>query len=217
MTTEYKTEKYVCPCCNKEFESKIVTSITHEGQDSDFLPRYVGDNPLPFYLAKCSYCGFVAYPEDYRTEKLKGSVILPSEVKLIYALPLTKKIPVEAQSFFIAGKIYEKMKKNPYYIGNLYLRGSWCCRLIDNRKGEIEFQQLAIRFFQIALEKSTISNPDAVPVVTYLIAELYRRLEDRKSAREWFYQTVESIIDPEQQWLLDLVQKQAELNEYLIN
>ena len=90
-------------------------------------------------------------------------------------------------------------------------------RLIDNRKAEIELQQLAIRFFKSALDKSTIGNPDIIPVVTYLIGELYRRLEDRKAAREWFENTIESIIDPEQQWLLELTQKQAELNEYLIN
>ncbi len=54
-------------------------------------------------------------------------------------------------------------------------------------------------------------------MVTYLIGELYRRLEDRKSAREWFGAVEEVIIDPEQQWILELTQKQAELNEHFIN
>ncbi len=217
LTTKYKNENFVCPCCGKEFETKIVTMITHEGQDSDFLPHFVGGNPLPFYLAKCSQCNFIAYPEDYAPEKTHKNDITPSQIKKILNLPLTKKIPEDAQRFFIAGKIYEELKRNPYFTANLYLRGAWCCRLIDNRKAEIELQQLAIRFFKVALEKSTISNPDTVSVVTYLVGELYRRLEDRKSAREWFEATVETIIDPEQQWLLELTQKQAELNEYLIN
>ena len=217
LTTTYKTEKFVCPCCGKEFESRIVTMITHEGQDSDFLPHFVGDNPLPFYLAKCSNCNFIGYPEDYAPENSDKIHITQSQIKKILNLPLTKKIPEQAQKFFIAGKIYEELKKNPYYTANLYLRGAWCCRLIDNRKAEVELQQLAIRFFKVALEKSTISNPDTVSVVTYLVGELYRRLEDRKAAREWFEATVETIIDPEQQWLLELTQKQAELNEYLIN
>ena len=217
MTTTYKTEKFICPCCGKEFESKIVTMITHEGQDSDFLPHFVGENPLPFYLAKCSHCNFIGYPEDYAPENSDKNEITQNQIKKILNLPLTKKIPEQAQKFFIAGKIYEELKKNPYFTANLYLRGAWCCRLIDNRKAEVELQQLAIRFFKVALEKSTISNPDTVSVVTYLIGELYRRLEDRKAAREWFEATVETIIDPEQQWLLELTQKQAELNEYLIN
>lgn len=217
MTTTYKTEKYTCPCCGKDFECRTVTMITHEGQDSDFLPHFVGNNPLPFYLAKCSYCRFVAYPEDFSPERARDCEILPNQVKKILSLPLAKKIPVEAIDFFVAGKIYEELNRNPYFTGNLYLRGAWCCRLIENRKAEIELQQLAIRFFKVAVEKSTISSPDTVSVVTYLIGELYRRLEDRKSAREWFEMAVEGIIDPEQQWLLELTQKQAELNEYLIN
>lgn len=217
LTTTYKTEEYRCPCCGHTFECKTVTTITHEGQDSDFLPHFIGSNPLPFYLAKCPVCYFVAYPEDYDLAISKEFKIQPNAVKKILSLPLVKKIPSEALDFFVAGKIYELLKRNPYFIGNLYLRGAWCCRLIDNRKAEIELQQLAIRFFKSALDKSTIGNPDIIPVVTYLIGELYRRLEDRKAAREWFENTIESIIDPEQQWLLELTQKQAELNEYLIN
>lgn len=217
MTTKYKTEKFTCPCCGNQFESRIVTMITHEGQDSDFLPHYVGENPLPFYLAKCNQCSFVAYPDDYLPEKTNTYEITPNQIKKILSLPLYKKIPEVASGFFIAGKIYEELKKNPYYTANLYLRGAWCCRIIDNRKAEIELQQLAIRFFKVAVEKSTISNPDTVSVVTYLIGELYRRLEDRNAAREWFEITAESIIDPEQQWLFELTQKQAELNEYIIN
>ena len=65
LTTTYKTEEYRCPCCGHTFECKTVTTITHEGQDSDFLPHFIGSNPLPFYLAKCPVCYFVAYPEDY--------------------------------------------------------------------------------------------------------------------------------------------------------
>jgi uncharacterized protein (DUF2225 family) len=191
--------------------------ITHEGQDSDFLPHFVGDNPLPYYLAKCPHCSFIAYPDDFSQENRQNITITSLQIKKILSLPLLKKLPDGASDFFIAGKIYEELKKNPYFTGNLYLRGGWCCRLVENRKAEIEFQQLAIRFFKLSLEKSTISNPDSVLVVTYLIGELYRRLEDRKQAREWFETTAESIIDPEQQWLLELTQKQAELNEYLIN
>ncbi len=153
----------------------------------------------------------------YYIKKDEKFDITPNTIKKIYNLPLFKKIPDEAIDFFVAGKIYEELKRNPYYTANIYIRGSWCCRIIENRKAEVELQQLAIKFFKLSLEKSTISNPDNVPIVSYLIGELYRRLEDRKSAREWFVSTAESIIDPEQQWLLELIQKQAELNEYIIN
>lgn len=217
MVTSFKINSFNCPACKAIFEARTVTSITHQGQDSDFLPHYLGENPLPFFLVQCPECNFSGYPEDYTNLENIEKTVSAAYIKKILSLPLSKKMPEEALKFFIAGKIYEETGRNPYHIGNLYLRGSWCCRLQENRKAEIELQQLAVKFLRIAVEKSTISNPDNLPVVTYLIGELYRRLEDRKSAREWFGAVEEVIIDPEQQWILELTQKQAELNEHFIN
>ncbi len=217
MVTSFKISSFNCPACKAIFEARTVTSITHQGQDSDFLPHYLGENPLPFFLVQCPECNFSGYPEDYNNQENSEKNVSLAYIKKILSLPLSKKMPEEALKFFVAGKIYEETGRNPYHIGNLYLRGSWCCRLQENRKAEIELQQLAVKFLRIAVEKSTISNPDNLPVVTYLIGELYRRLEDRKSAREWFGAVEEVIIDPEQQWILELTQKQAELNEHFIN
>lgn len=217
MVTSFKISGFSCPACKAVFEAKTVNSITHQGQDSDFLPHYLGENPLPYFLVQCPECSFSGYPEDYSVEDKSEKSVTLSYIKKILSLPVCKKMPEEALKFFIAGKIYEETGRNPYHIGNLYLRGSWCCRIQENRKAEIELQQLAVKFLRIAVEKSTIANPDNLPVVTYLIGELYRRLEDRKSAREWFGAVEEVIIDPEQQWILELTQKQAELNEHLIN
>jgi len=189
----------------------------HKGQDSDFYPHYLGLNPLPYYLVQCSKCSFTAYPEDYSEGQAEKFKIKADKIKKIQSLPLAKKLPENALKFFITAKIYEEVQVNPYKIGNLYLRASWCCRASENRKAEIEMQQLSIKFFKEAVEKTTISNPDNALVVSYLVGELYRRLEDRKLAREWFENVIESIIDPEQQWLLELAKKQAELNEYLLN
>lgn len=217
MVTSFKLSGFTCPACGAIFEARTVVSITHQGQDSDFLPHYLGENPLPFFLVQCPECSYSGYPEDYTADHPEDRKVTTAFIKKILSLPISRKMPEEALKFFLAGKIYEETRRNPYHIGNLYLRGSWCCRLQENRKAEIELQQLAVRFLKVAVEKSTISNPDNLPVVTYLIGELYRRLEDRKSAREWFGAVEEVIIDPEQQWILELTQKQAELNEHFIN
>jgi len=217
LVTSFKISSFSCPACKAVFDAKTVTSITHQGQDSDFLPHYLGENPLPYFLVRCPECSFSGYPEDYNGIDRSEKSVAMSYLKKILSMPVCKKMPEEALKFFIAGKIYEETGRNPYHTGNLYLRGSWCCRIQENRKAEIELQQLAVKFLRIAVEKSTISNPDNLPVVTYLIGELYRRLEDRKAAREWFGAVEEVIIDPEQQWILELTQKQAELNEHLIN
>jgi len=217
LVTSFKISGFTCPACGTVFDARTVTSITHQGQDSDFLPHYLGENPLPYFLVQCPECNFCAYPEDYNDAGAFQNKLSVPTIKKILSLPICRKIPEEALKFFIAGKIYEETSRNPYHIGNLYLRGSWCCRISDNRKAEIEMQQMAVKFLRIAVEKSTINNPDNLPVVTYLIGELYRRLEDRKSAREWFSAVEEVLIDQEQQWILELTQKQAELNEHFIN
>lgn len=215
--TKFKTDDYVCPTCSKSFAGKSVVSLSHQGQDSDFFPHYVGENPLPYFLLTCTNCSYTGYPEDFDKTKKKERRVTLTYIKRILAQPLAKKLPKEALRFYLAAKIYEETKRNPYHIANLYLRGSWCCRVEEIRKAEIELQQLAIRFFKRALDKSTLVNPDNVPVVTYLVGELYRRLEDRKSAREWFFTVPEVVIDTEHNWILELTQKQFELNEYSIN
>ncbi len=217
MTTQFKKGSFSCPACSKEFECLVVKSVTHQGQDSDFFPHYLGENPLPFFLVQCPKCSYCGYPEDYLPSVAAERKLEESLIKGIVNQPLAKKLPPDALKFYVAGKIYEASRRNPYHIGNLFLRGSWCCRLKENRKAEIELQQLAVKFLRTSVEKSTILNPDNLPIVTYLVGELYRRLEDKKLAREWFGSVEEVLIDSEQQWVLDLTQKQAELNEHLIN
>jgi uncharacterized protein (DUF2225 family) len=215
--TSFKTSSFICPSCSTSFEARIVKSVTHQGQDSDFFPHYLGENPLPFFLVRCPECGFCAYPEDYAPSMSEKNKVTPAYIKKVLSLPVAKKLPEEALKFFVAGKVYEENQRNPYHIGNLYLRGSWCCRLIENRKLEIELQQLAVKHLKQSVERSTITNPDNLPIVIYLVGELYRRLEDRQSAREWFGSVEEFVIDGDQQWILELTQKQAELNEHFIN
>lgn len=217
MATSFKNSSFICPSCSKAFEARIVKSVTHQGQDSDFFPHYLGENPLPFFLVSCPECRFCAYPEDYAPSLSEKNKVDPAFIKKILSLPVAKKLPDEALKFFVAAKVYEENQRNPYHIGNLYLRGSWCCRLLENRKLEIELQQLAVKFLKQAVDRSTITNPDNLPIVIYLVGELYRRLEDRQSAREWFGTVEEFVIDNEQQWILELTQKQAELNEHFIN
>lgn len=217
MTTSFKTSNFICPACSKAFEARIVKSVTHQGQDSDFLPHYLGENPLPFFLVSCPGCNFCSYPEDYAPSVSEKNTVSPGFIKKVISMPVAKKLSTEALKFFLAGKIYEENKRNPYHIGNLFLRGSWCCRIAENRKLEIEMQQLAVKFLRQAVDKSTVTNPDNLPIVIYLVGELYRRLEDKRAAREWFGTVEEFVIDGDQQWVLELTQKQAELNEHFIN
>ncbi|MBI3038707.1 DUF2225 domain-containing protein [bacterium] len=218
MGTRLIEQAFVCPICGRSFTAKVVESVTHQGQDSDFYPHYIGDNPLPHFLVQCKECFYCAYPDDFFTDHNSVPGLKMNQIQEILNQPIAKKIPQEGLRFFLAGKLYEIQKRNPYLIGNLYLRGSWCCRLAQDRRAEIELQQLSVKFLRESVERTTISNPDNVAIVTYLVGEIYRRLEDKNLAREWFKTVEENLVDPEQQqWLLELTRNQAELNEHFIN
>ncbi len=217
LTTRLIQQQFDCPSCGNHFQAQVVESVSHQGQDSDFFPHYLGDDPLPHFLAQCPLCQFCGYPDDFAAENRDGSKIEAGKIREIVGQPVFRKLPADAQRYYLAAKIYEELKRNPYHIGNLYLRGTWVCRREENRKAEIELQQLAVKFLKYSVEHSTIMNPDNLAVVTYLVGELYRRLEDKASAREWFGSVEEMVFDQDQQWVLDLTRKQAELNEHFIN
>lgn len=218
MSTRLTEQAFQCPICQSHLLSRVVDSVTNQGQDSDFFPHYIGENPLPFFLVKCPACQFCAYPDEFSREtRPSHKGLTPKKIREILDQPLAKKLPDDAMRFYLAGKISEEETKNPYHIANIYLRGSWCCRQVENRRAEIELQQLAVKFFRLAVEQSTLGNPENLPVVTYLIGELYRRLEDKNLAREWFGNVEEVLFDSDQQWILELAKKQAELNEYFLN
>jgi len=216
LSTQLIDQSFTCSVCRNSFKAQVVESVSHQGQDSDFYPHYIGVDPLPHFLVMCPGCSYCGYPDDFFAE-LDKPPIKAEKIKDILEQPVVKKFPAYALKYYLAGKIYEEQKRNPYHIGNLYLRGSWCCRKEENRKAEIEFQQLAVKFLRTSVDHSTFINPENLPVITYLVGELYRRLEDKVSAREWLGTVEEVIFDSEQQWLLELAKKQAELNEYFIN
>ena len=217
VSTRFSEKEFSCPVCGFVFSSRIVESVSHRGQDSDFFPHYLGDDPMPYFLVQCGSCGFCAYPGDYNLEGEKSKLLKHSFIRAVLEQPLSRKLSPDAQKFFLAGRIYERLEKDPYHIGSLYLRGSWCCRREEDRRAEIELQQLAVKFLRSSVERATGLNPDNVPVVTYLVGELYRRLEDRDEAREWFVSVEETMLDPGHQWIVDLAKQQAELNEHYIN
>ncbi len=217
MSTRFNDKSFTCPVCTLAFEATTVEAVSHQGQDSDFFPHYIGDDPLPHFLVQCPGCQYCGYPDDFAADVFGKHPVTTAMIRSILGQPLSRKLPRFAQRYYLAGKLYEEQKRNPYFIGNLYLRGSWCCRREEDRKSEIELQQLAVKFLRQSVEHSTVVNPDNLPVVTYLVGELYRRLEDKALAREWFGTVEELVADTEQQWVLELAKKQAELNEHLLN
>ena len=54
--TRIGTQAFTCPVCENAFQARVVEAVAHQGQDSDFYPHYLGENPLPFFLVQCPSC-----------------------------------------------------------------------------------------------------------------------------------------------------------------
>ncbi|MHA1712445.1 MAG: DUF2225 domain-containing protein [Candidatus Ranarchaeia archaeon] len=52
MTTLFQ-ENVRCPRCSVIFEATVLGSFGHTSRTTDFMPRFWGLNPLPFFVHVC--------------------------------------------------------------------------------------------------------------------------------------------------------------------
>jgi uncharacterized protein len=98
--------------------------------------------------------------------------------------------------------------EEPRQIGEFFLRAAWCC--VDERDTEAEryFRRKAAWAFERALVDGRVPR-DERAVLTYLVAELWRRIGDVRKAATWFDAVPTELLDPARQhWILDLARQQ---------
>jgi uncharacterized protein (DUF2225 family) len=207
---EFEPKTLSCPCCEHEFETRIVVGYQIGDKDPDFCPRYEGGNPLPEFLHVCPECGFVGFEADYRT--------LADPVRIKRVNDLLAGFQWQAGSRLDGAERYRRAALIATYTGkrsaevaDLYLQATWCSRM----EGEDDDEQRnarrkAVKYFLLALDAEEFS-PDDLPVVNYLLGELYRRLGDGDKARAHFTKLDE--LDGVDDWLKEWRDKQLALIE----
>lgn len=98
-------------------------------------------------------------------------------------------------------------------LGELCLRGSWVCRKLNEKPFESAFQTRAIRHYIRALEEDDLSRRN-VPVTTYLIGELSRRLGQHREAINWYVNAGKALEESRPEgltWLEHLIPEQKSL------
>jgi uncharacterized protein len=207
---EYQPLSLTCPACRNRFESRLVVGYQIGDKDSDFCPRYTDGNPLPGFLHVCPDCGYVGYEADYRNLTDEGQI---SRVQTLLAgFHWTPGQELGgAERYRRAALIGTYIGKRSAEIADLYLQATWCSRM----QGEPDDEQRnarrkAVKYFKLALEAEEFSRDD-LPLVHYLLGELYRRLGNADSAREHFGRMDEfADID---EWLKEWRDKQLALIE----
>lgn len=205
---ELEPKSLTCPCCKHGFESQLVIGYQVGEKDADFCPRYTDGNPLPQLMHVCPQCGFVGFEADYRQLTDEGRI-----EKIRTLLNGFHWKPGDnlggAERFRRAALIATYSGKRSAEVADLYLQATWCSRMEGEHDDEQRnARRKAVKYFELALKAEEFS-PDDLPVVHYLVGELYRRLGDTENAREHFSRLddFEKVDD----WLLEWRNKQRAL------
>ncbi|OGF64851.1 MAG: hypothetical protein A2Y62_17860 [Candidatus Fischerbacteria bacterium RBG_13_37_8] len=124
--------KVTCPLCGFSFKAHIVMNPdTRGGEDTDFLIRSVGSNPIANTVWTCPKCYYSALPQDFQKK-------LPETVKkeLFKTKDFGKDLSTIAQDDIPAWLkyenaiiFYETLGQETQFIAGLHLKAAWACRL----------------------------------------------------------------------------------------
>jgi tetratricopeptide (TPR) repeat protein len=131
---EFKAIQAVCPVSGHDFFGLNILAVnTLKHRDGDFLLRAEGGNQYATWIWSCPYCFFSARPEVF-----SGDVAVdfdPSSIEKARLSDATRegervqlRIPSDIK-FRNAASYYYAIGKPPYFLGVLYLHGSWAVRM----------------------------------------------------------------------------------------
>lgn len=215
-----KNRESSCPVCNASVSHEVCQCIIAgaTGQDTDFCPKFASADLLRSYVISCPNCGFSAYPSDFKRRYDASDLrVLREELERFRAR--TPICPHCAQNpYALAAHCYGLLGRGEFFLGWICHRGAWWCRSRGDREGERRFQKQARGHFESSLSRGTYPRLADIPVLTYLIGELNRRLGKCSEAQEWFGLVEDAVVDSEEHaWLLDLTRQQREINSSSIN
>lgn len=117
---------------------------------------------------------------------------------------------------FHAAEVCGKARRlTVHELGDLCLRASWVCRKVKERPFESTFQLRAMRYFMRSLEEDALTSRE-LPVTTYLVGEINRRLGRHREALNWYVnagKALEETHDESLAWLSRMIEEQSRLAE----
>ncbi|WHH59395.1 DUF2225 domain-containing protein [Petroclostridium sp. X23] len=184
--------KIVCPVCNSNITVRAVksSSIRVVSRDSDFMIYYQDPSPMLYDSWVCVKCGYAAISAQFnhltstQTRLIKEKICSkwkPKAYEAIYDIDTA----IERYKLALLNAIVKNAKSSEKAL--ICLKLGWLSRLKNDNENENKFLQQALEGFIQAFEKESfpIAGLDESSA-TYLIGELYRRLEDNTNALLWF-------------------------------
>lgn len=177
-----------CPDCGTVFPAEVMDSSGTGGRvESDLCYHGAGTFAYPYFVAVCPGCRSAAYVRDYEYLGAMPNYppYHPLGQELAAFLKEQRRLFPPTVKYEIAVRSYINRGAPAITIAYLCLRGSWCARYGNDRATERRYQAEAIRWFKEALAQGSSTRVEAA-IVTYLIAELNRRLGQFAEALDWF-------------------------------
>jgi uncharacterized protein (DUF2225 family) len=186
------TKEIECPTCYEKFNFLEIksNSYTVEKIDSDFLRYCTNINPLFYGVLICNNCGYSALKQYFPK-------MLPNQRKAVKEKISVKWAPRDYGSKYNVDIAIERYKlalincvakgARSGEIADVCLRLGWLYRLKEDPQKEKYYLEQAIYGFKEALQNergSVVGIDDAT--LTYMIGELYRRIEDFQQASMFF-------------------------------
>ncbi|HTR79260.1 MAG TPA: DUF2225 domain-containing protein [Gemmatimonadaceae bacterium] len=210
MTTLQQIELH-CPICETQFRSQtVVATNSFGGKRTDFHERAAGTQPLPFLIHVCNRCGYSGAERAF-AEETDVSDVLKERVWNELAPSLSSGSLAGSEKYEAAAKVAEWQGRETRHVADLLLRAAWCCVDEGDIEAERFFRRKSAWKFAEALESFDEVARDERAVLTYLVGELWRRVGDINTAREWFDRVDAEITDGvAQQWVIDAAAQQRD-------
>lgn len=183
------SKEFICPLCGTSFHSlrPRMTKLQVVDRETDFLVVYKDFNPYLYHISVCPSCGYAANEKrffDLRTVQINnikhyllnrwsckdfGGIRTPEEGVVCYKLAIP---------------IYEVAKFSSFELAMLTLHLGWLYRFAKNKAQELRFLNVSKSRFIDAYVQEDFRSAESFNEgkLCYLIAELSRRVGDKKNA-----------------------------------
>ena len=209
-STAFRRISVLCPVCEKVFRSQKVVSMSVCATRTDLYQLAAGTPPLAHLIHTCPTCGYSGAEDDFG-EDVDLSPTLKTRVRMEIAAMMPHGAASGSEKYEAAAKIVEWEDGDPRRVADLLLRAAWCCVEEGDIEAERYFRRKAAWKFEEALRSFDGVAPEERAALTYLVAELWRRVGQAESAAEWFDRVAPEVVDARtQQWVIDAARQQRD-------